>query len=349
MAKNYYDILGVQKNSSKDDVKKAFRTLAHKYHPDKNGGDAEKFKEINEAYQVLSDDKKRAEYDSYGQVFGNGAPGGGGGFGGAGGFEDINLGDIFSEFFGGGMGQQRVRRGRDISVDVEISFKEAVFGVERNILLHKASLCDTCKGSGGKTGTTFKKCAICGGAGKIHEARQSFFGTFSSTKACADCRGTGEIPKEACAECRGTGVTEKQREINIRIPAGIEGGEMIRLTGAGEAVGRGGIAGDLYIKVHVHKHPVFKKEGNDLVMNLPIKLSDALLGATYTIPTLEGDIEVDIPKGVSFGETLRVKGKGVPVSGKKRGDLLIVLNINIPAKLSKTAEKLIKELKNEGV
>ncbi|OHA18112.1 MAG: molecular chaperone DnaJ [Candidatus Taylorbacteria bacterium RIFCSPHIGHO2_01_FULL_45_63] len=362
MSKNYYELLGIAKNASRDEIKKAFRTLAHKYHPDKKGGDEKKFKEINEAYSVLSDDKKRAEYDSYGRVFSEGAGAGGatgqnpfGGFDfssftGSEGFQgfDFDLGDIFGDFFGGGGGRERVKRGRDISIDIEISFSESIFGANRSVLLAKSSICDTCKGSGAEPGTSMETCKICNGKGKIHETKRSFIGAFSTTRVCDACQGRGQAPKEKCHECKGHGVRKREQEIEVKIPAGIDDGEMIRLSGAGEAVS-GGVAGDLYVKVHVKRHPFFRKEGNNLVTDLTIKLSTALLGGQYSLSTLEGDIALTIPEGISFGEILRIKGKGVPVEKGKRGDLLVKLHIELPRRLSKTAAKIVEELKKEGV
>lgn len=359
MSKDYYNILGIDRKASKDDVKKAFRKLAHKFHPDKKGGDAAKFKEVSEAYSVLSDDKKRAEYDSYGRVFSDGS--GGGGTGGGGNpfgegfdfsgfntnFEGVDFGDIFSEFFGAG-GRERARRGRDISIDLEMPFNEAVFGTERKILLAKTSTCDTCKGSGATPGTEMMTCEVCNGKGKVHETRRSFFGSFSTTSACTTCRGSGKVPKQKCSVCHGMGVHRRDEEISLRIPPGIEDGEVIRLSGGGEAV-PGGAAGDLYVKIHVKKHSLFVKEGNNLVTNLSIKLSTALLGGEYRISTLDGDMTVKIPTGVTFGEVLRIKGRGVPYEKNKRGDLLIKLSIELPNKLNKEAERLVEELKKEGV
>jgi len=354
MAKDYYNILGVTKEASKDDIKKAFRKLAHKYHPDKKGGDEQKFKEVNEAYQILSDEKKRMEYDSYGQVFGNGAGAGGAGgfdfsgFQGGAGFEDLDLGDIFSEFFGGGARRGRARRGRDISIDLELPFEESVFGTNRKVLLTKATTCSTCGGNGAKKGTTLQSCSTCNGKGSVHETKRSILGTFSSTVECHECAGTGEVPKEKCEDCKGLGIVKKEEEIEIKVPAGIKDGEMIRLSGAGEAVTRG-VAGDLYVKIHVETHPVFTREGNNLAMTLHIKLSDALLGGAYTITTLDGNLKLTIPKGVSFNEILRVRGKGVPVDTKRRGDLLVKLDIKLPSKLSRKSVKLVEELKKEGI
>lgn len=357
MAKDYYQLLGINKSATKEEVKKAFHKLAHKHHPDKAGGDEARFKEINEAYQVLSDEKKRQEYDTYGQVFGGGGGGGPGpeGFGGfGGGFGDgVDLGDIFNDFFGGGFasaGGRGVERGRDISVDIELSFEESIFGVTKKINLGKTALCDTCTGSGAKPGTKMKKCVTCDGKGQVTEIRRSFLGNFSTTRTCDTCHGKGEIPEEKCKTCNGIGVLKKQEEISINVPGGIRSSEMLRMSGKGEAVARG-VAGDLYIRVHVKPHKTYRREGNNLVMDLEVKLSDALLGATYTIKTLDGkDVEVKIPEGVKFGDILRLKERGVPSTGRgKTGDILINVNIKTPAKLSGKAKKLIEELKGEGI
>ncbi len=361
--KNYYDILGVSKNASQEDIKKAFRRLAHEYHPDKKGGNEAKFKEVNEAYSVLSDDKKRAEYDTYGQTFAGAGPGPAGagfggfdfsGFGGQGfggfsqnGFE-FDIGDLFGDFFGMGGGREKTKRGRDISIDIELSFSESVFGTERKILLNKTSRCEECGGSGAKRDTEMQTCPKCNGKGKLHETKRSFLGNISSVRTCDECHGKGKVPKEKCPRCHGAGVIRKEEEIAVTIPAGIDDGEMIRLSGGGEAVS-GGSAGDLYIKVHIKKHPLFRKEGVNLVTDLNLKLSSALLGEEYALPTLDGEIKVKIPEGVSHGEILRIKGKGVPYEKGKRGDLLIHLHVKLPSKLSKEARKMVEELKKEGI
>lgn len=367
MAKDYYKILGIDKKAPKEEIKKAFHKLAHKYHPDKTGGDEVKFKEINEAYQILSNDKKRAEYDMYGNVFqgGSGAGPSSGGFNQAdwgdfdfsnftgangSGFE-FDLGDVFNEFFGGGSNRstgRRQRRGRDISVDIQISFAESIFGTDRKILINKIGECDHCKGSGAEPGSATKECATCAGKGKIHETRRSFVGSFSTVRECSTCWGTGHVPEKLCPTCQGDSVLKKSEEIKIKVPSGIQDGEMIRLTGKGEAVA-GGLAGDLYIKVHVEKHATFRREGSDLMMNLNIKLTEALLGTEYKIDTLDGPLKLKIPEGISYGETLRVKGKGVPTSGGRRGDLLVKIIINTPKKLSRAARQKIEELREEGM
>lgn len=355
MAKDYYKTLGVEKDASPDEIKKAFRKLAHQHHPDK-GGDEKKFKEASEAYQTLSDEKKRAEYDTYGsagpgQGFGGGHSGfdssGFGGFQGGQGFEGVDLNDIFGDIFGGGR-QQQARRGRDISVDLELSFSEGVFGVERKVIITKTSTCDTCHGSGAKPGTATKTCSECKGEGRIVENRRTILGTFAQERECGNCHGSGKVPEEKCNTCKGHGVARKQEEITIRVPAGIQNGEMVRLTGAGEAV-QNGKAGDLYVRVHIAPHKVFTREANNLVMKQSVKLTDALLGAEYSVQTLDGEIKLKIPKGVSSGEVLRVREKGVPMDSKRRGDLLIKLEVKNPQKLSRKAEKLIEDLRAEGI
>lgn len=372
MTKNYYDILGVDKKASQDEVKKAFRKLAHKYHPDKQGGDAAKFKEASEAYSVLSDEKKRAEYDRFGRTASQQTAGGAGqggfggfnpedfggfdfsGFGGGqaqGNMEGFDLGDIFSQFFGGGNaggGRTRTPRGRDVSIDIELSFSESIFGVNRKVLLTKTSTCITCSGSGAKPGTEFTTCATCNGKGKIRENRRSVFGSVTVATECPTCKGAGKIPKEKCQTCHGAGVVRKQEEINLQIPAGIENGEMIRMTGNGEAI-QNGTPGDLYVKVHVKPHSVFRKEGHNLVMDLSLKLSTALLGGEHHLETLDGKITFIIPAGIAHGEILRVKDKGVPTGRGKRGDILIHISVQLPSKLSKSARDLVEKLKQEGI
>lgn len=348
--KNYYDILGVKKGASKEEIKKAFHKLAHKHHPDKTNGDEAKFKEINEAYQILSDDQKRAQYDQFGAYTGSQGPSGAGGFdfsgfGNAQGF-DFDFGDIFGDIFGRGGGREK--RGRDISVDIQITFKEAVFGTERTVLLSKIGICDTCKGTGGEPGTTMSTCSVCNGQGRVHETKRSIFGAFSTVRECSKCHGSGKVPDKKCATCHGDGALKKSEEIKIVIPAGIESGEMIRMSGKGEAL-PGGIAGDLYIKVYVEKDPVFHRSGLNLELDLEIKMTEALLGGERKIETLDGPLTISIPNGISSGEILRIKGKGVPNRSGKRGDLLVRIVIRTPSKLSKAAKKIIEDLKEEGL
>lgn len=358
--KDYYQILGIQKSASEDDIKKAFRKLAQKYHPDKKGGDEAKFKEASEAYAVLGDKKRRAEYDTYGRTFAGGGPQGGpsgfGGFdfsnfqGGAGGQQfEFDLGDIFGEFFGG---QQNpfggAKRGRDISIDIELTFNEAIFGTERRVLISKIGQCDACKGSGAKKGSSLISCVSCNGRGDIRETRNSFFGTFTTTRPCPKCHGKGQVPETPCETCRGEGVSKRQEEIAITVPPGVSDGEMIRMPAKGEMTAGGG-AGDLYVKLHVKNDPAFTRDGNNLITTLKIKLTDALLGGEYRIRTLDGEVQVSVPAGVEHGEMIRIAGSGVPFGRGNRGDLLVRVDIQFPKKLSSAAKKLIDELRKEGL
>ena len=350
MTKDYYNILGVDRSASQDDNKKAFRKLAQKYHPDKKTGDEAKFKEVSEAYSILGNEQKRREYDSYGQTFAGGA--GGQGFGG---FDfsqfqqaDIDLDDILGGFGFGGARRAQVRKGRDISMDTQISFKESVFGVQKTVLLAKMGTCSECEGSGAKKGTEMVTCTTCNGQGKVHETRNSFLGTFSTVRACPTCDGVGKVPKEKCPACDGAGVRKQEEEITVAIPAGIQDGEMIRMTGHGEAI-KQGQPGDLYIKVHVTPHELFTRNGPHLVVDVPLKLTDALSGTVYHLTTLEGkDLEVKIAPMKKTEETLRVKGHGVP-QGSLRGDILLKLSVRLPQKLSSKAKKLVGELKEHGL
>lgn len=354
MSKDYYQILGVEKKATKEDIKKAFRTLAHKYHPDKKGGDEAKFKEVSEAYTVLSDDKKRAEYDSYGRVFsGGGGAGADGfdfsGFGGQNGVEfDIDLNDIFGGFndiFGGA---GRSHRGRDISIDIELSFKESIFGVTRKVLITKDSTCERCTGSGAEPNTKTKTCATCNGKGQVVESRRSPFGVFSVSTTCQTCKGRRVVPEKPCTTCRGMGVERKEEEITVQVPAGIDNGQVIRMGGLGEAVSAGG-PGDLYVKVYVRPDRKFRKEGYNIVTDLPIKITDALIGSEYKLDTLDGETTINVPPLRSTDEILRVKGKGVPMDRSKRGDLLIRVKVEFPQKLSTEAKDLLEKLKKEGI
>jgi molecular chaperone DnaJ len=371
LPKDYYKILGVDKSASQDEIKKAFRKLAHEHHPDKKGGNDAKFKEANEAYSVLSDEKKRQQYDQFGSAgpggFGSGANGAGfnpndfgfdfsgfnqSGFRGANGGVEFDLGDIFGDFFGGGGSRQKAKRGSDIQVDIETSFEDSIFGSEKTIVLNKSSVCSLCQGNGAKPGSKMKTCHTCGGKGRVTEMRRSILGSFQTARTCDTCHGTGKEPEERCPVCHGTGVEKRNQEIQVKIPPGVEDGEMIRLTGAGEAVS-GGQAGDLYIRLHVKKHPLFRKEGSNLATDIAVKLSDALLGASYPLKTLDGDIGLKIPEGATHGDILRVKGKGVPTTPRgrdgHRGDILVRVSVAMPKRLSREAKKVIEELKKEGI
>lgn len=356
MGKDYYDILGVGKKASKDEIKKAFHKLAHKYHPDKNAGDDKKFKEVNEAYQILSDDSKRAQYDQFG------AAGPQGGFGGQqGGFSDFDfsqftqggegfgfdMGDIFGDLFGGG-NRRRQRRGDDLQTSISLDFKESIFGVEKEIRITKPSTCNTCHGNGAKPGTDLKTCDQCNGSGQVKNIQRTILGSIATTQICSKCEGVGKIPKEECHTCKGKGVINEARTIKVSVPAGIQNGETLRLQGMGEAI-KAGPSGDLYVRVSVTPHKTITRQHHDLFSTLSIKLTDALLGATYAVETLDGQQTVTVPAGTKIGDTVTLKGSGVPISAHKRGNFIVKLNISLPEKLSKHAKEVIEELKKEGI
>ena len=371
MPKDYYEILGVKKGASQEEIKKAYRKLAHQHHPDKKGGDEKKFKEINEAYQILGDSEKRSQYDRFGSA-GFGASGfsskGGGpppdwdfsgfeGFSGQGGFGGVDLGDIFEDLFGGlgGFSRSRrrgARRGSDISISLDVSFRESVFGGARSVLLHKTSLCDVCLGSGAEPGSHLKKCDTCQGTGTVRESRRSILGSFTSLAECSKCHGKGEAPEHSCKHCRGQGVLKKQENINIQIPAGIRDGEAVKLTGMGEAPpagGFGGVAGDLYVKINVAPHSVFRREGFDILADLHLPVSRMLLGGEEIIETLDGKVSVKIPELSKAGDILRLRQKGVVKERGGRGDFLIRLFPKLPRKLSNEARRLLSDLEKEGL
>ncbi len=357
MSKDYYKILGVEKGSSKDEIKKAFHKLAHRYHPDKSGGDESKFKEVNEAYQILSDDQKRAQYDQFGsagQQFGGAQGGGFGGFdfsnfqqGGEGSYE-FDLGDMFGDFFGGGSRRSKQRRGADLQTSISLDFKESVFGVDKEIRITKPSTCNTCKGSGAKPGTEMETCSQCNGNGSVRNIQRTILGSIATTQVCDKCHGVGKIPKDPCATCKGKGVVNEPRTIKINVPAGIQNGETLRLGGMGEAI-TAGKPGDLYVRVSVTPHKTIVRQNIELITVLQIKLSDALLGAQYAIETLDGQKAITIPAGTKIGDTVTLKGYGVPINATKRGNFVVKLNIKLPEKLSKRAKEIIEELKGEGI
>jgi len=360
MQKDYYKILGVSKTASEADIKAAFRKLAHQYHPDKNGGDDKKFKEVNEAYQTLSDKNKRAQYDQFGSSGPQfGGAGGGNPFGGANGFDfggfdfsqfqqgangfDFDLGDLFGGGFGGG--RTRTKRGNDIETQIRITFKESIFGVEKTIALNKVSTCKTCHGSGAKHGTKMNECKTCHGQGRIQKVQRTILGNMQTVVECDACFGSGKIPEEKCSTCRGAGVVREREEILVKIPAGLNTGDTLRMDGMGEATAHGK-SGDLFIQIAIESHPVFKRLGNDLVMMHEIKLADALLGKEVEIETLDGKEKLEIPEGTNNGDQLKIKNKGV-VHGRNRGDLIIGIKVKMPRKLSKKAKELIEDLRKE--
>ncbi len=358
---DYYSTLGVSRGASEDDIKKAFRKLAHKYHPDKGSGDEKKFKEINEAYQVLSNKEKRARYDQTGQDFhsqGQGGPGAGGqGFGGfdfngfsGQGFDFGGSGfeDVFSDLFGGRAGGRgRGRAGADIEVDVELSFEEMVQGVKRDIKLRKLSSCETCHGTGGKPGSKESTCSQCQGAGQVRRTVQSIFGVMQQAVVCDRCQGRGKSYAEQCQTCRGAGRTQREESFAIDIPAGIADGQTLSVPGHGAAGEAGSRAGDLYVNVHVRPHKTLLRRADDIVSQYAMSFTEATLGAKVTIETIEGDVVMKIPAGTQPGEVFRIKGKGVPhLNRYGRGDHLVSVSLAVPKKLSSEEKRLIEALRD---
>lgn len=348
MSKDYYNILGVDKSASKDDIKKAFRKKAHEYHPDK-GGDEAKFKEINEAYQVLGDESKRKQYDQFGSTFdgAGGFPGGGAGFQGMN-FED--LGDIFGEMFGGGggfgfsgsRGAQR-QRGGDILVDVDLSFHDSVFGTEKEISLTKNNKCARCAGVGAEPGTDLKTCETCNGQGFTVRVQRTMLGNVQARTTCTDCAGAGEIPETKCTECHGDGFVRSQKTLRVDVPAGVEDGMRIRVRGEGKSIGAAGEPGDLYLQLHVEQDSRFDRQGRDIYSEKEIGFTQAALGDEVEVDTVDGPVKLKIPSGTQSGDQLRLKNKGVPEGGW-RGDHYVIVKVKTPKKLSKTQKKLLQEL-----
>lgn len=363
--KDYYTILGVPRNASEDEIKKAYRKLAHKYHPDK-GGSSEKFKEINEAYQVLSNKEKRAQYDRYGRVFEGSGPGFDQGFSWGWGFDPEtmherfgegfdfgDLGEIFEDFFGGVSGRARRegKKGRDIAVDLEIPLEATLRGHERTISIYKLVLCSRCAGNGGEPGTKVQECFSCRGTGEVQQIQKTFFGSFTRIAMCPECKGEGTRPEKLCNVCRGEGRIRDQETIKIFIPAGVDTNQEIKILGKGDAGRRGGKSGDLYVRILVKKHPLFERRGDDLYTATSISFSQAALGDEIEVQTLEGKtILLKVPEGTESGKILRISGKGIPhFSGYGRGNLYVKLLVKTPKKLSKKQKELMEELRREGL
>ncbi|MBI4268677.1 molecular chaperone DnaJ [Candidatus Uhrbacteria bacterium] len=362
--KDPYQILGVSKSASADEIKKAFRKLAHQYHPDKQGGNADKFKEINAAYQVLSDPQRRAQYDQFGTVGGSSAGSGQGGFswedimrqgfGGGGGVE-FDLGDIFGDMFGFGSSSTRSgrggrQRGRDIEMDLSIDFKETLFGVKKEVKLGKHVTCSHCKGNGAEPGTKINQCKACAGRGQVVGVRRTIFGNVQTAVTCETCSGAGSVPEKPCSRCRGAGITKEESRLDVSIPAGINTGESLRLTGQGEAGPHGSQAGDLYIRIRVREDKRFIRNGNDLLTTVSIPFTHAALGASITINTFDGPIEMKIPAGTKTGSVFRLSNLGVPYLQRQgRGHLLVTVEIETPKNLSKKQRELLEKLRDEGL
>lgn len=360
MSKDYYKILNISKSASDDEIKRAYRKLAQEYHPDKPGGSAEKFKEINEAYQILSDRQKRAQYDRFGSNFEQ-AGSGPQGYGGSADFSDIfdmfgagrrksgtSFGweDIFEGAFSGFDGNAEINKGQDIIIDMNISLENAALGLEKEVEIYKGVKCDKCKGSGAEQNSGFKKCETCRGKGKIEERRQMGFFSFSQSRECPTCHGRGETPVKRCSKCGGDGRIKENQRIKIKIPAGINDGEILQLTGQGGAGLFNAAAGNLFIKIHILPHRDFKRKGPDLYYQQIISFTQAVLGDKIKIPTLEGNTIINIPAGIESGTVLRLEGGGIR-SRRGKGDLFVEIKIKTPKKVSEKTKKLLKELDQE--
>jgi molecular chaperone DnaJ len=357
--KDYYEVLGVPKNASAAEIKKAYRKLAQKHHPDANAGDPkaeERFKEVSAAYDVLGDEEKRAAYDRVREMgaggFGAGFPGAGGtGSGGPGGFryETVDVGDLsdlFGGMFGGSRGrtrrpQARQRRGADLETEVRLSFDDAMAGVTIPVTLDGPAVCTTCHGSGAAPGTQPVICATCGGSGQV-AVNQGFF---QMEQTCPTCSGTGRTIETPCPTCHGSGAVRRSRTVKVKVPAGVKDGARIRVAGRGEPGGPGGQPGDLYVRVRVGEHAVFGRKGDNLTVDLPVSYPEAALGANVKVPTLDGPVTLKVPAGTPSGKTFRVKGKGAPKRGG-HGDLLVTVNVDVPKKLSKREKELLGELRD---
>lgn len=364
MAKDYYNTLGVSNTASQDEIKKAFRKLAHQHHPDKEGGNIDKFKEINEAYQVLSDESKRKAYDQFGEAGVNGGAHGGGaggfnwsdfaqqsGFGNGQGGMNFDIGDIFSEFFGGGAGRQgggrrRAARGADIQMDVDITFEEAAFGTKKNIDIYKSTTCSVCSGNGAKPGTPIKTCSHCKGQGFVDQVQRTILGMVHTQAPCGDCRGAGKTAEVKCTECRGAGVQKKNVNIEVQVPAGIGDQQTLRLSKQGESGEHGATPGDLYVTIRVGK-PKHKwvRQDDDVMAEAHVSFTTLVFGGKVTVPTLDGEVILKIPAGTEAGKSLRLKGKGFThLQSAHRGDHIVQVKVVVPGRIGGKEKKLLKEL-----
>ena len=353
--RDYYEVLGVSKGASDDELKKAYRKVAKKYHPDLHPNDKEaeeKFKEVNEAYGVLSDSEKRSRYDQFGHAGVDpnfGAGGGGTGFGG------FDFGDIFGDIFGGGFGgfggggrRNGPVRGRDVRQVVDITFEEAAFGTKKKLSITKQESCSACGGSGAKAGTSPVTCTRCGGTGQVKTQVRTPLGYMTNIGTCPECNGSGKVIKDPCRECRGTGKVRKNSVIEVDIPAGIDNGQTIQISGKGEPGERGGMTGDLLVTVRVKPHPLFVRDGYNIFIDMPITFVQAALGATVKVPTLDGAVEYDIPEGTQSETTFKLRGKGVPyIRSKARGDQYVKVRVEVPSNLSQKQKELLREFEED--
>ena len=352
--RDYYEVLGVDKSASEDEIKRAYKKMARKYHPDLNPDNKEaeeKFKEVNEANEVLSNPEKKAKYDQFGFAGVDPNYGAGqGGYGGTGGFDFGDLGDIFGSFFGGGFGgggrrnPNAPQRGESIRASLSVEFTEAAFGCEKSITIDRSEQCPTCKGKGCAPGTTPEVCTQCHGTGTVTQAQRTPFGMMQSQTVCPKCRGKGQIIHQPCPDCRGAGAVRKRRTIQVNIPAGIDNGQTISLRGQGHSGKNGGPAGDLLITVMVRPHEIFRRDGTAVFCEAPITFTQAVLGGTLEIPTIDGKVKYDIPEGTQTGTVFRLRGKGIPVlNGRGRGDQYVTVNIETPRNLNREQKEALKK------
>ncbi len=349
--RDYYEVLGVDRNAAEEDIKRAYRGLAKKFHPDINPGDKQaeqKFKEINEAYEVLSDSTRRKQYDTFGHAASNGQ-GGYGGYGDFGNFGDFGgFGDIFETFFGGGFSGSRARtrpsKGSDIRADLELEFEQAAFGITKDVTVRRQEKCSTCDGTGAKAGTSAKKCDKCGGTGQVRYRQNTALGRFETVRTCDKCHGQGTIIEEPCSQCGGSGKVLKTRTIAIKVPAGVDNGSVISLRGEGEPGERGGPSGDLYVYIRVKPHKIFARENENVYCDIPITFVQAALGDEITVPTLDGKVKQTIPEGTQSGTVFRLRGKGIPrLNNRGRGDQYVKVLVDVPRKLSQEQKELLRK------
>jgi len=358
--RDFYEVLGVSKDASADDIKKAYRKLARKYHPDLNKDNpeaAEKFKECSEAYSVLSDDQKRAQYDQFGMAaFENGGPGGAGGFSGFEGFGGFGAGgfgngmeDIFDMFFGGAGGRRGSQadkgpqRGSDLRFDLNLTFEEAAFGVEKEISLYRDETCDHCHGNGAEPGSKVETCQDCHGTGQIRVVQNTMLGQMQTVRPCPKCHGEGKIISDPCHECHGTGTLKKQKSLKVKVPAGVADGSRLRVASEGAAGAKGGPNGDLYVYLFVKPHKFFERDGNDVYCEVPINIVQAALGAEIEVPTLDGKVVMKVPEGTQPGRVMRLRGKGIPrLRGTGRGDQLVRIKVVVPTKLTERQKAVLR-------
>ena len=368
MDRDYYQILGVGRSASKDEIKRAYRRLAHEHHPDKGSGEAAKFKEINEAYEVLSDEGKRAQYYQFGETFEQARARGGAGFGGFGGFADFSdfvrgfgenysrgpfsgmefdFGDVFSDIFGAPR-QARRQQGIDLEMELTVDFLDGVFGTEQEISLEKNAHCPACQGSGAAAGSKVVSCPKCHGTGQLTEHRRTILGSFQQVRVCDKCEGLGKVPEELCQTCRGRGIKKMTKRVKVIVPPGIDDGQRLKLTGEGEVGYRGSHPGDLYLVIHVRTHPEFRRQEFEIFSEVPVGIYQATLGAKVEINTVDGKVWLKIPAGTQSGNVLRLKGKGVPyLESTKRGDHLVTIRVVTPTKLTKKEKELFQKLAEE--